>query len=467
MRRAKLNGVFAAGHNSVNLDGKGYFVASLACHGELAWPAPINDQAIEIDTAIKRGLRRISGVTHVLASGMLRLARREQDGDAVSEDDGGKQGDRREAKGDESGDDGKKGDKDESDDKKKKDSKPKSRWPLVVLAIVVILAIIGGVVYWVMTRDLESTDDAYTEGNAISIAPKVAGYVIERDVEDNSYVHAGDIMLKIDPRDYIAARDEAAANLTLAKAQALSAQVDLDITRVRAPANLKQAEAQLAQARANQMLASRTYHRERSVDQRATTQTSVDQADAQFQSNNASVNSAQAQVQVAALVRQTIEADEDTVKQRRAQVEQAQANLAQAEINLSYCILRAPQDGHITRRNVDVGTYLQAGQQVFFIVTPALWITANFKETQLNRMRPGQPVDITVDAYPALNLHGHVDSIQAGSGDRFSTFPAENATGNYVKIVRRVPVKIIIDSGIDKRVGLPLGLSVTPTVTVQ
>jgi membrane fusion protein (multidrug efflux system) len=291
--------------------------------------------------------------------------------------------------------------------------------------------------------------------------------VIERDVEDNSYVHAGDIMLKIDPRDYIAARDEAAANLTLAKAQALSAQVDLDITRVRAPANLKQAEAQLAQARANQMLASRTYHRERSVDQRATTQTSVDQADAQFQSNNASVNSAQAQVQVAALVRQTIEADEDTVKQRRAQVEQAQANLAQAEINLSYCILRAPQDGHITRRNVDVGTYLQAGQQVFFIVTPALWITANFKETQLNRMRPGQPVDITVDAYPALNLHGHVDSIQAGSGDRFSTFPAENATGNYVKIVRRVPVKIIIDSGIDKRVGLPLGLSVTPTVTVQ
>jgi membrane fusion protein (multidrug efflux system) len=104
---------------------------------------------------------------------------------------------------------------------------------------------------------------------------------------------------------------------------------------------------------------------------------------------------------------------------------------------------------------------------VFFIVTPALWITANFKETQLNRMRPGQPVDITVDAYPALNLHGHVDSIQAGSGDRFSTFPAENATGNYVKIVRRVPVKIIIDSGIDKRVGLPLGLSVTPTVTVQ
>jgi membrane fusion protein (multidrug efflux system) len=403
---------------------------------------------------------------------MLRLARREQDDGATSQDDGGKRSDRRanKSKRDDSKDDDEDNDDDKDDgydDKKKQDSKPRSRWPIVILAIVVVLAIIGGVVYWLLTRNLESTDDAYTEGNAIAIAPKVAGYVIERDVDDNSYVHAGDIMLKIDPRDYIAARDEAAANLTLARAQALSAQVDLDITRVRAPANLRQAEAQLAQARANQMLASRTYRREHNVDQRATTQTSVDQADAQFQSNTAAVNSAQAQVQIAALVRQTIEADEDTVKQRHAQVEQAQANLAQAEINLSYCTLRAPQDGRITRRNVDVGTYLQAGQQVFYIVTPALWVTANFKETQLNRMRPGEPATITVDAYPALALHGHVDSIQDGSGDRFSTFPAENATGNYVKIVRRVPVKISIDSGIDKRVGLPLGLSVTPTVTVQ
>jgi membrane fusion protein (multidrug efflux system) len=130
-------------------------------------------------------------------------------------------------------------------------------------------------------------------------------------------------------------------------------------------------------------------------------------------------------------------------------------------------VIRAPQDGHVTRRNVQLGTFAQAGQQVFYLVTPALWVTANFKETQLTRIHPGEKADVTVDAYPSLTLHGHVDSIQAGSGDRFSTFPAENATGNYVKIVRRVPVKIDIDDGYDKSQGLPLGISVSPTVHLE
>jgi membrane fusion protein (multidrug efflux system) len=343
----------------------------------------------------------------------------------------------------------------------------KNRWPLIILAIVVVLAIIGGVIYWFATRNLQSTDDAYTEGNAVSIAPKISGYVTELDISDNTDVRAGQILLKIDPRDYIAARDQALASLALAQAQLQSAQVDLDITRVRAPANLQQANAQLVQARAQQALAARSYRRQRNVDPRATTQTSLDEATSQLQSNDAAVSSAQAQLQVAALVRQTIAASEDTLAQRQAAVAQARANLEQAEVNLSYTVIRAPQDGHITRRNVNLGTFVQAGQQIFYLVTPALWITANFKETQLNRMRPGQKVSIRVDAYPALHLHGHVDSIQDGSGDRFSTFPAENATGNYVKIVRRVPVKIIIDSGLDKSVGLPLGLSVEPTVTLR
>jgi membrane fusion protein (multidrug efflux system) len=358
--------------------------------------------------------------------------------------------------------------KDEGDGKaEQKDEKPKSKWPLVILAIVVLLAIIGGVVYWLMTRDLESTDDGYTEGNAVSIAAKISGYVTELDIDDNTYVHAGDVMLKIDPRDYITARDQALANLALANAQLLSAKVDLEMTRVRAPANLVQAQAQLLQARASEIQAKRSYQRQRNVDQRATTQTNVDQATEQFRAQSAAVNSAQAQVQIAALVRQTIAASEATLAQREAQVAQAKASLAQAEVNLSYTVIRAPQDGRVTRRNVDLGTFAQAGQQVFYLVTPALWVTANFKETQLARMHPGQKATITVDAYPNLTLHGHVGSIQDGSGDRFSTFPAENATGNYVKIVRRVPVKIIIDSGIDPTIGLPLGLSATPTVTVR
>jgi membrane fusion protein (multidrug efflux system) len=345
--------------------------------------------------------------------------------------------------------------------------KPKRRWPLVILGIVVIVAIIAGVGYWLMTRGLESTDDAYTEGNAIAFASKVSGYVTQLNVNDNTFVHTGDLLLKIDPRDYIAARDQARAALSLAQAQLSSAQVDLEIARIRAPATLEQAQAQLTQAQANQANARRDYNRLRAVDPRATTLTNVDQANAQMKSNDALVKSADAQVRIAALVQQNIQAAADTVTQRQAQVAQAEANLSQAEINLSYTDLRAPQDGTITRRNVDLGTFVQAGQQVFYIVTPQVWVTANFKETQLADMRPGQPVSMTVDAYPNLNLHGHIDSIQQGSGARFSAFPAENATGNFVKIVRRVPVKIIIDRGLDNQHGLPLGISVEPTVTVR
>ena len=344
----------------------------------------------------------------------------------------------------------------------------KSRWPLVILAIVIVAAIIGGVVYWLSTRDLEDTDDAYTEGNAVSVAPKVSGYVIERRVDDNTLVKAGDLLIRIDPRDYMAARDQAQANLDLAHAQLASAKINLEIVRVSAPANLVQATSQLQQARANQANAARSYERQHSVDPRATTQTNTDQAVAQLRSTNASVISSQAQVQTAGLVTQNIQAAEETVTQQEAQVAQMQAALTQAELNLSYTEIRASQDGYITQRNVDVGTYAQAGQQIFYLVTKDWWIVANFKETQLADMRPGQAVKVGVDAYPKLKLRGRVQSIQEGSGARFTTFPAENATGNYVKIVRRVPVKITIDhDGPTPPPTLPLGLSVTPSVTIR
>jgi membrane fusion protein (multidrug efflux system) len=345
--------------------------------------------------------------------------------------------------------------------------RPSRRWPFYVLAAVVLLAIIGGVVYWLLTRGLESTDDAYTDGNAIAFAAKVSGYVTELHIDDNSYVHAGDLLLKIDQRDAIAARDQARASLSLARAHLSSSQVDLDIARVRVPATLQQAKAQLEQAKANQAQAERAYRRQRAVDPRATTQTNVDQATAQMQTTAAAVANADAQLQIASLVQQNIQAAEEIVRQREAQVAQAEANLAQAEVNLSYTVLTAPSEGTITRRNVDLGTFAQAGQQLFYIVRPAVWVTANFKENQLADMKAGDAVSMSVDAYPNLTLHGHVDSIQEGSGARFSAFPAENATGNFVKIVRRVPVKIIIDSGLDARHALPLGISVVPTVTVR
>jgi membrane fusion protein (multidrug efflux system) len=345
--------------------------------------------------------------------------------------------------------------------------KPKSRLPIIILIAVAVVAIIAGIIYWLMTRNQEATDDAYTEGNAVSIAPKVSGYVVENRVNDNIFVRAGDLLLKIDPRDYIVARDQAQANLDAALAQQSSAEVDLQTTRVRAPANLAQAQAQLMQARANLEQSDNDSKRQHGVDPRATTQTNVDQAATAVRSSAANVKSAEAQVSVASLVKETIRTAEATLEQRRSQVEQARANLGQAELNLSYTEIRAPQDGQITRRNVDLGSFAQAGQQVFYLVTRDLWIVANFKETQLDRMRIGQRVAVKVDAYSQLRLSGHIDSIQGGSGARFTAFPAENATGNFVKIVRRVPVKILIDHGLEQWQFLPLGLSVEPTVYLQ
>ena len=362
---------------------------------------------------------------------------------------------------DENKGEGDKKDKDGDDGQKKK---PRNRTPIIILIVIAVIAMVGGLIFWLMTRNQESTDDAYTEGNAVSIAPKVSGYVVENRINDNVFVHAGDLLLKIDPRDYIVACDQAQANLDAAVAQEASAEVDLHTTKVRAPANLAQAMAQLAQARANLAQSENDSKRQHGVDPRATTQTNVDQATTAVRSNAANVQSAEAQVSVAALVKETIETAEATLKQRKAQAEQARASLAQAKLNLSYTDVTAPQDGQITRRNVDLGTFAQAGEQVFYLVTRDVWVVANYKETQLDRMRVGQRVDIAVDAYSNLHLSGHVESIQGGSGARFTAFPAENATGNFVKIVRRVPVKILIDHGLENWPFLPLGLSVEPTV---
>ena len=341
------------------------------------------------------------------------------------------------------------------------------RLPFLVLGIVVFLVAIGGVAYYYATYDLVSTDDAYTEGRAISLSAKVPGYVVDLRVDDNTLVRKGDVLLRIDPRDYITARDQARASVELAHAQLSSAKIELDEARIRAPASLKQARAQLEQARANQGEAQKDYKRQQHVDPRATTQQNVDQATSTFHGNVAAVGSAEAQVQINSTVVQTIADAEATVKQRQSQLDQSGANLAQAELNLSYTEIHAPQTGRITMRNVELGTYVQVAQQLFYIVTPDTWVVANFKEEQLARMRPGQAVTMKVDAFPQMKLMGHVDSIQEGSGARFSAFPAQNATGNFVKIVRRVPVKVVVDGGFDRQDGLPLGISVVSTVHVK
>jgi len=339
--------------------------------------------------------------------------------------------------------------------------------PLIFLAIVVVIMIVVGLWFWLTTRNIESTDDAFTEGNAVTIAPKAAGYVVKLLVRDNQRVKQGDLLVEIDARDSEAQRDQAKAQLGLAQAQLHQAQAQLALSRVQYPAQRDQALADQAKAQANLLNAQADYRRQRGVDPRATSQRNIDTAAAQLRSAEAQLQSAKAQVEVASQVKLQIRQQETNVEAREQQVEQAQAQLNTAELNLSYTQVRAPYDGFVTKRNVHLGTLVQAGSALFSLVSPEIWINANFKESQLARMKPGDKVEISVDAWPDMKLEGHVDSVQMGSGSRFSTFPAENATGNYVKIVQRVPVKIVIDKGLDTNHPLPLGLSVEPKVTVE
>jgi membrane fusion protein (multidrug efflux system) len=341
--------------------------------------------------------------------------------------------------------------------------------PWVRLGMVVVLAglIGGGLYYWLSTRNIESTDDAYTDGRAITVAPHVAGYVVSLDVNDNQFVRRGQPLIHIDPRDYQAALEQAQGQLAAAQGQLAATQEGYAVAQVTFPARLEQAQAQVKDAQANLFKAQTDYRRQQSLPRAATTGQSIDYATAALRSAEAQLSSAQAAVVQAMPVKPNVQQIGAQVKQLAGSLLQAQAAVQQAQLNLGWTVVRAPQDGWITKRNVEVGNYVQQGAQIFSIVSPDVWITANFKESQLNRMRAGQAVTIGVDAYPGLKLKGHVDSVQLGSGSKFTAFPPENATGNFVKIVQRVPVKIVIDSGLDPNLPLPLGISVEPTVTLQ
>jgi membrane fusion protein, multidrug efflux system len=354
------------------------------------------------------------------------------------------------------------------------DNKPKEPTPqqraqrrrgfIIAGVLALVLVILGIAWYLIFDRGRESTDDAYTDGRAIGIAAKVSGYVITLAVNDNQFVHAGDLLVQIDPSDYRTALSQAQGQLTQVRAQLESARLNAQVSRTAQPSDLASAQATLDTARANYEKAMADLERQRKVDPRATTQTQTDQISTAEKAASSQVRDAEARLRTARLAPQNIAIAQSQVEALEAQVTVAEAQVQQAQLNLGYTELRAAQDGRVTKRNVERGDYVQPGESLMSLVTPDVWVTANFKEGQLTDMRPGQPVKITVDAYPQLKLHGHVDSVQMGSGSRFTAFPTENATGNFVKVVQRVPVKIDIDSGLPTDWTLPLGLSVAPTV---
>ncbi|GAD10275.1 multidrug resistance efflux pump [Gluconobacter frateurii NBRC 103465] len=362
------------------------------------------------------------------------------------------------------------GDQAQADQQSGASGKPqKKRNPLVriILILVVVVVLVGIGLYLFLTRNNIETDDAYTAGRKVAIAPHVNGYVTQLLVNDNQYVHRGDLLLTIDDRDYAASLHKAQAAIHQAEANMQAYQLMVEVAHKNYPGQLVTAQGNLAAAQAQLTKAEADYKRQRSVARAATSQQDIDYARAALEEARARVVQAQGQLTQAEPVKANVANADARVTQEQANLDSAKASLEQAELNMEWTQVRAPNDGWVSQRSVERGNFVQTGQQMFSIVEPEVWVVANYKETQLTHMRPGQKVDIEVDAYPQLKLQGHVDSIQLGSGESFSTFPPENATGNFVKTVQRIPVKILIDSGLDPHLPLALGMSVVPTVYVK
>ena len=337
----------------------------------------------------------------------------------------------------------------------------REHWLLAsVAACLLVVAAVGGLLYWLSVRNYESTDDAFVAARSFSIAPKVGGYITDVPVTDNQHVNAGDLLAKVDDRDYRIAVDQAKAQVAVAEANITNINAQIDSQQEQ----IKQAQAQVDQAEAQLVFAQQQEARAKDlVEKGAGTVQNEQQQHSNLQSQQANADRAKAALTAAQLGIKTLHAQ---LESARAQLQQAQAQLDQANLNLQYTRITAAQSGRVVKLSGAVGTLASAGQSLAMFVPDDVWVVANYKETQLRYMRPGQPVEFTIDAYPARKLTGHIDSVQSGSGTAFSLLPAENATGNYVKVVQRVPVKIIVDHWPDD-VPVGPGMSVVPWTRVR
>ena len=392
------------------------------------------------------------------------------------------------------------------------------------VAIAVVLLGIG-VFVWLRSRGRESTDDAQVDGRITQIAARVGGPVIKVAIDNNVQVKAGDLLVQIDPRDYQVAVERAKAELADAEANAAAAQTGVPIARVETSAGVNTATGGMQQAQASvsgaehevqvtqaNLVAAQARQREREatavkaakdvdrlrplVEKDEISRQQFDAAVAASDAARAAVDAAQSDVTAAqggvTVAQQRVAQARGTAEQARASLEtartapqqlqvtrakaasaearvkQAQAALAQAELNLDYTTVKAPTAGVVSRKSVEMGQVVQSGQPLLALVNLAdTWVTANFKETQLKNMQPGQKAEVSVDALGGREFRGHVDSIAAATGAKFSLLPPENASGNYVKVVQRIPVKILIEQGEDPQHLLRPGMSVTPVVHVK
>ena len=386
---------------------------------------------------------------------------------------------------------------------------PKNRNKKLILVVVILLVLVGGFFLWRYLRTYESTDDAQVDVHLYPVSARISGYVVRVNVDDNQWVQKGTVLVEIDPKDFEVAVAQAQANLANAEATAQSLNITVPITStnttsqlrstasgvensragiIAAERQLSAAHAQVEQAEANDVRVQEDLHRYKLlVDKREIAQQVYDQAVASAKASTAAVDAAranesaaqqfvqqaqsrlvesQANLQYAETGPQQVSSTRARVRAAIADVEQKRALLQQAQLNLEYTRIVAPVSGEVNK-SVVVGMNVQAGQQLLTVVPlDEIWVTANFKETQLRRMRVGQKAKVHVDA-TGRTLNGHVDSIAGATGPTFSLLPPENATGNYVKIVQRIPVKIVLEQGENRDHLLRPGMNVVPDIYLR
>ncbi|THD58150.1 HlyD family secretion protein [Phenylobacterium sp.] len=344
---------------------------------------------------------------------------------------------------------------------KKKPNPLKNPKVLIIGGIVIVVLAIGGVFYWLHARQYVSTDDAFVDTHIVRLAPQVSGEVMRVLVVDNAVVKAGQVLVEIDSSTVRAQLDQAQAQRGQAIAQIGQAQAQVGVSQAsyrQARDQARGLDAQAAQAQSD----ARRLTGLQATNPRAVAAQQVDQTVAQARQTTAQRDAALRQADGAAA---QVKAARTQIEGAKAVLAAANATISENNITLGRTTIVAPVAGYVSQKTVAAGGYVQPGQQLMAIVPLEMWVTANFKETQLKNMRAGQPVDLSVDACP-VKLHGKVNSIQRGAGQAFSLLPSENATGNYVKVVQRVPVKITFED-VPRTCPLGPGLSVSPTVKVR
>jgi membrane fusion protein (multidrug efflux system) len=353
----------------------------------------------------------------------VRVASKDDDGDSQNQD-----------KKDDSESGGKVEDSQNNEGQNKSGGFFRNFWVKVGISVLVLLLLIGGLIWWLIARNYENTDDAFIDTHNVQVAPQIAGQIVALYVNDNQLVQGGQPLADINAAD---------ATVRLAQVEAQKAQALTQYQQARATEGGMAALAESAEHDVAR------YHLLQRTAPAAVDQQQIDQAVAADRNAAAQRDAALAQI-----------------ANTLTQIKVLDAQIATAQLNLGYTHIVAPVAGHIAQRNVAAGNYVSPGQELLAIVPLQLWVTANFKETQLALIRPGQPVTVAVDACGNADVRGHVDSIQRGAGQAFGILPPENATGNYVKVVQRVPVKIILDR-VPKDCVLGPGMSVEPSVKVR